>query len=151
METVIKQAEENRQRAQGLANRIHEEYLPLKTEIDHMRRDYLGLDRLPDLHEEEGSTITPDRFQQTSFYSGKTHTTPSSSFSRPLTSHHQIVPESTVTSLPPSAPPGFLPPPPVSSMRLSKPPEMGPNRMQQPPSIGMGHPTFRSEFNVNLR
>lgn len=60
METVIKQAEENRARSINLANRIHEEYVPLKSEIDHMRRDYLGLDRLPDLHEEEGSPITSE-------------------------------------------------------------------------------------------
>lgn len=60
METVIKQAEENRARSLSMANRVHEEYLPLKSEIDHMRREYLGLDRLPDLHEEEGNTIAPE-------------------------------------------------------------------------------------------
>lgn len=60
METVIKQGEENRARSLSMANRVHEEYLPLKSEIDHMRREYLGLDRLPDLHEEEGNTIAPE-------------------------------------------------------------------------------------------
>lgn len=60
METVIKQAEENRNRSVGIANRVHEEYLPLKHEIDHMRREYLGLNPLPDLHEEEGSTISAE-------------------------------------------------------------------------------------------
>lgn len=60
METVIKQAEENRSRSMGMANRFHEEYVPLKTEIDTMRRDYLGLERLPELHEEEGSIVTPE-------------------------------------------------------------------------------------------
>lgn len=60
METIIKQAEQLRARSMNEANRIHEEYLPLKAEIDHMRREYLGLERLPDLHEEEGSTITPE-------------------------------------------------------------------------------------------
>lgn len=60
METVIKQAEENRNRSIGIANRVHEEYLPLKHEIDHMRREYLGLNPLPDLHEEEGSTISAE-------------------------------------------------------------------------------------------
>lgn len=58
METVIKQAEENRSRSNNIANRIHEEYMPLKNEIDHMRREYLGLNPLPDLHEEEGSAIS---------------------------------------------------------------------------------------------
>lgn len=60
METVIKQAEENRNRSIGIANRVHEEYLPLKHEIDHMRREYLGLNPLPDLHEEEGSVISAE-------------------------------------------------------------------------------------------
>lgn len=60
METVIKQAEENRSRSMGMANRFHEEYAPLKTEIDSMRREYLGLERLPELHEEEGSIVTPE-------------------------------------------------------------------------------------------
>lgn len=60
METVIKQAEENRQRSIAMANRFHEEFVPLKGEIDTMRREYLGLERLPELHEEEGSVITPE-------------------------------------------------------------------------------------------
>jgi hypothetical protein len=60
METVIKQAEENRQRSIGMANRLHEEFTPLKGEIDTMRREYLGLERLPELHEEEGSIIAPE-------------------------------------------------------------------------------------------
>lgn len=152
METVIKQAEENRARSLTIANKIHEEYVPLKSEIDHMRREYLGLSPIPDLHEEEGSIISADRFQSTYYPSKNAHTIPTASFSRPpLTTHHQMVPEATVTSLPPSAPPGFLPPPPLGSMRLNKPPEIGPNRLQQSPSISMAHPTFRSEFNVNLR
>lgn len=60
MESVIKQAEENRLRALNVANRLHEEYVPLKVEVDHMRREYLGLERLPELHEEEGTVITPE-------------------------------------------------------------------------------------------
>lgn len=60
MEGVIKQAEESRNRSMNAAVRLHEDYLPLKNEIDRLRRECLGLDRLPDLHEEEGSTITPE-------------------------------------------------------------------------------------------
>ncbi|XP_055313728.1 zinc finger C4H2 domain-containing protein isoform X2 [Sitodiplosis mosellana] len=165
METVIKQAEENRNRSVNIANRVHEEYLPLKNEIDHMRREYLGLNPLPELHEEEGSVISADRFQSTYYRSNKgtgntgtsnsgnivnTHTTPSATFARPaLSAHH-----ATVTSLPPTAASGFLaPPPPPVGMRLNKPVEIGgtPNRLQQTSSIGMAHPTFRSDFNVNLR
>ena len=89
METVIKQAEENRGRSVSLANRFHEEYIPLKGEIDTMRRDYLGLERLPELHEEEGTIITPEvfsRFQHTNYYSsGKLSQPGSASFTRPST------------------------------------------------------------------
>ncbi|XP_050348540.1 zinc finger C4H2 domain-containing protein isoform X1 [Nymphalis io] len=62
METVIKQTEESMSRKLSNASRLHEDYRPLKTEVDLLRRQCLGLDRLPDLHEEEGSPITPDRF-----------------------------------------------------------------------------------------
>lgn len=95
-------------------------------------------------------SLLSSRFQN--YYPNKTHQASSSNFSRPpLSTHHQVAQE-TVTSLPPTAQPGFLPPPPVGSMRMTnKPPEMGSNRLSQPPSIGMGHPTFRSDFNVNLR
>lgn len=152
LENVIKDSEDNRSRAAQVRNRLREEYIPLKAEIDQMRHDYLGLERLPDLHEEEGSTVSPEYAKFEMFHRKESHSNPSLSFSRPtLSAHHPIVPEATVTSLPPSAPPGFLPPPPVGSMRLSKPPEIGSNRIQQPPSIGMAHPTFRSDFNVNLR
>lgn len=62
METVIKQTEESMGRKLSTASRLHEDYRPLKAEVDLLRRQCLGLDRLPDLHEEEGSPITPDRF-----------------------------------------------------------------------------------------
>ncbi|XP_068633908.1 zinc finger C4H2 domain-containing protein [Battus philenor] len=62
METVIKQTEESMGRKLTNASRLHEDYRPLKAEVDMLRRQCLGLDRLPDLHEEEGSPITPDRF-----------------------------------------------------------------------------------------
>lgn len=60
MESVIKQAEESRNRALDAAKRIHEDYRPLKLEIDRMRREYLGIERLPELHEEEADLITPE-------------------------------------------------------------------------------------------
>ncbi|CAH0683400.1 unnamed protein product [Spodoptera exigua] len=62
METVIKQTEESMTRKLSNASRLHEDYRPLKAEVDLLRRQCLGLERLPDLHEEEGSPITPDRF-----------------------------------------------------------------------------------------
>lgn len=102
------------------------------------------------------------RFQTTYYHPSKggvgtglgNHTGPSSNFSRPvLNAHHPIPPEATVTSLAPTTPASFLPPPPpVAKMRIQHPPsEIGPNRLQQSPSIGMAHPTFRSELNVHLR
>lgn len=60
IENVIKQAEESRNRSLDTAKRIHEEYRPLKLDVDRMRREYLGLERLPELHEEEGDLITPE-------------------------------------------------------------------------------------------
>lgn len=60
MEGVIKQAEESRVRSMNSATRLHEEYLPLKSEVDRLRRECLGLERLPELHEEDGSMITPE-------------------------------------------------------------------------------------------
>lgn len=60
MEGVIKQAEESRTRSMSSALRLHEEYLPLKNDIDRLRRECLGLERLPELHEEEGTSITPE-------------------------------------------------------------------------------------------
>ncbi|GFG33737.1 hypothetical protein Cfor_05100 [Coptotermes formosanus] len=64
IENVIKQAEESRNRSLDTAKRIHEEYRPLKLDVDRMRREYLGLERLPELHEEEGDLITPDYFEK---------------------------------------------------------------------------------------
>ncbi|CAH0587207.1 unnamed protein product [Chrysodeixis includens] len=62
METVIKQTEESMTRKLSNASRLHEDYRPLKSEVDLLRRQCLGLERLPDLHEEEGSPVTADRF-----------------------------------------------------------------------------------------
>lgn len=203
METVIKQAEENRARSLNVANKIHEEYVPLKTEIDQMRHEYLGLSPIPDLHEEEGSIITAEystilqklldlrlkqsntshfsRFQSASSYyhhpSSKLSSAHSAlggtpTFARPplgainsatnASSHHPnsmpqdaSSPSLTANSNAGSGNVTFLPPPSAlgSPMRMNKPQDMPqpPQRLQQQPSIGMAHPTFRSEFNVNLR
>ncbi|XP_026478895.1 zinc finger C4H2 domain-containing protein isoform X3 [Ctenocephalides felis] len=166
MESVIKQAEESRARSVSMANRLHEDYRPLKSEVDHMRREYLGLDRLPELHEEEGSIITPDRFA--SYYNKlqqqqqQSYASTRSSLSLPAR------PEATVTSghlggAPGGGggghPPSFLapPPPPHGAMRLvgKSPGEHAPpsQRIGQPSSLTLPSqaPTFRSDFcNVNL-
>ncbi|XP_033218497.1 zinc finger C4H2 domain-containing protein isoform X2 [Belonocnema kinseyi] len=61
MESVIKQAEESRNRARETAKLIHiNDYQPLKHDIDRMRRDYLGLERLPELCETESELISSE-------------------------------------------------------------------------------------------
>ncbi|KAK6171485.1 hypothetical protein SNE40_019665 [Patella caerulea] len=60
MEATIKQAEEERNRALESAKKLYEEYKPLKDEVDAMRSN-VGLDRLPDLQEEE-QKLNSDRF-----------------------------------------------------------------------------------------
>lgn len=61
MESVIKQAEEARNRARETAKLIHNnDYQPLKHDIDRMRREFLGLERLPELYEIESELISPE-------------------------------------------------------------------------------------------
>lgn len=62
MEATIKQAEEERNRSLEDAKRLYEDYKPLKEQVDEMRHD-VGLDRLPDLQEEE-EKITPEFFDK---------------------------------------------------------------------------------------
>jgi hypothetical protein len=53
METVMKQAEEAKRTAIESARRAFEDYQPLKHEVDLMRTELLGLEKLPELPEEE--------------------------------------------------------------------------------------------------
>lgn len=53
MENAIKKAEEMRASALEKVKRVHEEYQSLKFELDGLRQDVLGLERLPDLHEDK--------------------------------------------------------------------------------------------------
>ncbi|CAO1365855.1 unnamed protein product [Diamesa hyperborea] len=148
METVIKQAEENRSRSVGMANRFHEEYLPLKGEIDGMRREYLGLERLPELHEEEGTIISPEyviidtylvveftkpllafssvfsRFQQhANFYSSGKLSAPSASFTRPTPVLSNAAPGQHHNSLPSSETPHITPLNPTHGFLPPAPPQ----------------------------
>ncbi|KAK4883349.1 hypothetical protein RN001_006668 [Aquatica leii] len=147
MEGVIKHAEESRTRSLSTAARVHEEYLPLKSEVDRLRRDCLGLERLPDLHEEEGTLITPERFAQ--FFSpnksSSTNYTKASDWTRPLapTDNH-------MSNLAPPLPPTFLPPPNPLRLVTNKPETGRPTNLAQPPHPGPPTPTFRSDF-VSLR
>ena len=53
METVMKQAEEAKRSSIDSARRAFEDYQPLKHEVDLMRTELLGLEKLPELPEEE--------------------------------------------------------------------------------------------------
>jgi hypothetical protein len=53
METVMKQAEEAKRSAIESARRAFEDYTPLKHDVDLMRTELLGLEKLPELPEEE--------------------------------------------------------------------------------------------------
>lgn len=102
METVIKQTEESMTRKLSTASRLHEDYRPLKAEVDLLRRQCLGLDRLPDLHEEEGSPITPEF--------GQTSSVASPAALRPLylaPPAPRLKPAPPTQSAPPPAPPAF--------------------------------------------
>lgn len=57
METIIKQAEQARIRSVETAKRLHAEFGPVKAEVDRLRQNCLGLERLPELHEEEPSIM----------------------------------------------------------------------------------------------
>nr|CAG4645225.1 EOG090X0H8R [Leptodora kindtii] len=64
MESVIKQAEDSRNKAIEVARHLYNEYRPMKADVDRTRRECLGLDILPDLEEEEGSHIPPGFFEK---------------------------------------------------------------------------------------
>nr|CAG4649803.1 EOG090X0H8R [Scapholeberis mucronata] len=64
METVIKQAEDARNKAVEVARHLYNEYRPMKAEVDRTRRECLGLDTLPDLQEDDGNQIPPGFFEK---------------------------------------------------------------------------------------
>ncbi|CAG0880290.1 unnamed protein product [Cyprideis torosa] len=59
LETIMKQAEASRESAYQSARRFHEEYRPLKGQVDRLRSDILGLRKLPDLPDPEPLRINP--------------------------------------------------------------------------------------------
>lgn len=148
------------------ASRLHEEYAPLKSEVDRLRRECLGIERLPELHEEEGSVITPEwvvnciqfsknelfslsrrRFSQlySTNKSQAQNFTKTNDWARSLASS-----EASITSLAPPLPPAFIPPPSPLRLVTNKPEPGRPGSMAQSPHPGPPTPTFRSDF-VNLR
>uniref|UniRef100_T1IG76 Uncharacterized protein n=1 Tax=Rhodnius prolixus TaxID=13249 RepID=T1IG76_RHOPR len=134
MENVIKKAEEAKSRSWDRAKRIHDEYRPLKDDIDRMRRDYLGLEKLPELHEQESELITPDLFAKSypektfketwrpdvAAMSGFMHPHPSTSaFMPPLQPPPIPIIPSTSKAPDPPLPPLPGPPPTFSNNNLS--------------------------------
>ncbi|KAJ8948252.1 hypothetical protein NQ318_013240 [Aromia moschata] len=145
MEGVIKQADESRTRSMSAAVRLHEEYLPLKNDIDRLRRECLGLERLPELHEEEGSSITPEKFSQL-YNSNKSQT---STFNKTADWNRPLAPtENSIASLAPPLPPTFLPPPNPLRLVTSKPEAGRPGSMAASPHPGPPTPTFRSDLSL---
>ncbi len=53
METVMKQAEEAKRQSGDTARRVLEDYTPLKHDVDLMRVELLGLEKLPELPQED--------------------------------------------------------------------------------------------------
>ena len=53
MENAIKKAEETRASTLEKVKLVHGEYQSLKFELDRLRQDILGLERLPELHEDK--------------------------------------------------------------------------------------------------
>ncbi|XP_018320953.1 zinc finger C4H2 domain-containing protein isoform X3 [Agrilus planipennis] len=139
MEGVIKHAEESRSRSLDTASRIHEEYMPLKADVDRLRRECLGLERLPELHEEEGTLITAERFAQF-FAPNKTSTqsfVKGNDWTRPLTTN-----DSPMSSLSSALPPTFLTPPNPLRLVSNKQDTGRPGSLSQP---GPPTPTFRQQ------
>ncbi|GJQ74360.1 hypothetical protein Trydic_g21236 [Trypoxylus dichotomus] len=147
MEGVIKQAEESRIRSLNAANRLHEEYLPLKLEIDRLRRECLGIGRLPEIHEEDGSNVTAERYSQL-FSTSKPQTssfTKGVEWTRPLSST-----ETSLSSLAPPLPHSFLVPPNPLRLVTNKHEQARPSSIATTSHPGPPTPTFRSDF-VNMR
>nr|CAD7410120.1 unnamed protein product [Timema poppensis] len=129
----INAAEESRNRALETAKRIHDEYRPLKMDIDRMRRDYLGLERLPELHEEERELIPPDYFDKHFKSDWRPNLREESAMSSMAMAHHQ------------GAASAFLAPPqpPLQLVQSNKPdhrpmssaPGPAPTFRQQPPPM----------------
>ena len=60
MEAVIKAADGSREAAYNSGRRYFEEYKPLKEEIDRLRQECLGLDKLPDLNDDDQALLSSE-------------------------------------------------------------------------------------------
>jgi len=112
MESVIKQAEDSRNKAVEVARHLYNEYRPMKAEVDRTRRECLGLDILPDLQEEEANHIPPGFFEKPKleWLPEREDTTPSSLASL------SMAPVGLSSGGHQSSASGFLPPPPQNPL-----------------------------------
>ncbi|KAK2584055.1 hypothetical protein KPH14_006504 [Odynerus spinipes] len=135
MESVIHQAEKARNRSRETAKLIHNSnYQPLKHDIDRMRREVLGLERLPELYETESDLISPELFVY-------------SYFERPMQKAEWRVEVRGEDLLPPHSlhHPGH---PGGSAPFLAPQPLQGPSKPEPrplPPAPGPPAPTFRQQ------
>ncbi|CAB3367375.1 Hypothetical predicted protein [Cloeon dipterum] len=142
MENVMKQAEEAHVKALDTAKRLHEEYLPLKLEIDRMRHECLGLERLPELHEIDSRMFTPEKtafsfFDKQALKSGWSVDREEPPQMNPVNMMHHVVAPSSYMPPQPPAPPMGPQPPPV-------------NKVQEPrPLLSASAPSFRYSWLPN--
>ncbi|XP_059485686.1 zinc finger C4H2 domain-containing protein isoform X2 [Neocloeon triangulifer] len=138
MENVMKQAEEAHVKALETAKRLHDEYMPLKMEVDRMRHECLGLDRLPELHEIDCRLFSPDFFEKPVI---KTAWPVEREEPAPMTPvnlmHHVVAPSSFLQPPQPPAPPPMGNQQPVN--KVQEPRTMlsasAPSFRQQPPPM----------------
>ena len=96
MENTIKQSEAERERGLDTLRRLHDEYKPLKREVDKMRGS-LGLDKIANLDEENslaewvGCHLVEDKL-----ISSFKHMTPKSDQHLHVISPYNVPPESSI-------------------------------------------------------
>lgn len=149
MENVIKKAEDARNLSLERAKRIHDEYRPLKYEIDRLRQDMLGLDSLPELHEEEKELLKPELFSSNFFdrpfkcppewYPPVCESVMMASFSQAAAAHAHAFQPPTSTFLPPHVPHPLHLIPHTTTSKLTD------SRNVPPPSLPGPPPTFRQQ------
>nr|CAG4646680.1 EOG090X0H8R [Macrothrix elegans] len=139
METVIKQAEDARNKAVEVARHLYNEYRPMKAEVDRTRRECLGLDILPDLQEEEGVHIPQGFFEKP-----KLEWLPERDDSAPSSLASLTMAAAGVGSSGHQATNSFLPPPTPQAPLLINNTSRGEGRSLVPPSAGPS-PAFRQQ------
>nr|CAG4647521.1 EOG090X0H8R [Megafenestra aurita] len=139
MESVIKQAEDARNKAVEVARHLFNEYRPMKAEVDRTRRECLGLDTLPDFQEEDGNQIPPGFFEKP-----KLEWLPEREDSTPLVSLTMTAAGAGSGGPHQSGGSGFLPPPPPQAPLIMSSSNRNEARSLAPPPAGPS-PAFRQQ------